>query len=207
MAGSSNFTSWVSTATASFGPRPISSATSSGQPTTSASTSGNRSGVANDARPSMTTVSKPSSRASRTSERATSTAPTTTSRGPDREDLDEQRARTELDGPRLAALERLAAAVDELRVQRRVAERAVQRAVVVDDQLGLGWRTLPRRVLAEAGRRRVGGSGVTTATRARRPRRATAASTATAGTAGSTKTSIVPPQASPTSQACSSLMP
>ena len=57
IAGSSNFTSWVSTATASAGPRPISSASSSGQPTMSRSTSGNRASVANAARPSMTTVS------------------------------------------------------------------------------------------------------------------------------------------------------
>src|SRR4051794_17074429 len=35
IAGSSNLTSWVSTATASLGPRPMSSATSSGHPTTS----------------------------------------------------------------------------------------------------------------------------------------------------------------------------
>ena len=57
IAGSSNFTSWVSTATASAGPRPISSASSSGQPTMRRSTSGNRASVANAARPSMTTVS------------------------------------------------------------------------------------------------------------------------------------------------------
>ena len=42
IAGSSNFTSWVRTATASSGPRPISSATSSGQPTMSRSTSRER---------------------------------------------------------------------------------------------------------------------------------------------------------------------
>ena len=164
MAGSSNFTSWVRTATASFGPRPISSATSSGQPTTSRSTSGNRSGVANDARPSMTTVSKPSSCASRTSDRATSTAPTIDEPRPDREDLDEQRASAELGGPRQAASERLAGRLDERRVERRVAERALQPAVVVDDERRLGRCALARR---RAGPNSAGGesagSGVTTA--------------------------------------------
>ena len=57
IAGSSNFTSWVSTATASAGPRKISSATSSGHPTMSRSTSGNRASVAKAERPSITTVS------------------------------------------------------------------------------------------------------------------------------------------------------
>ena len=81
MAGSSNFGSWLRTTTASAGPRPICSAASSGQATSSRSTSGKRSRVAKAARASMTTVSKPSSRARRTRAMAMGTPPTTTSRG------------------------------------------------------------------------------------------------------------------------------
>ncbi len=151
-------TSCDRTATASFGPRPISSATSSGQPTTSRSTSGKRSGVANAARPSTTTVSKPSSRASRTSERATSTPPTTTSRGPDREDLDEQRPTAQLDRPRQAAAERRRGGLDERRVElgrRRACP--VSRPSSVTIELRLGRRAVARLVRAELARWRVGG--------------------------------------------------
>ena len=119
MAGSSNFTSWVRTATASFGPRPISSATSSGQPTTSRSTSGNRSGR-RERRPTVDDDRLEAQLAREAHEGARDLdGPDDDESRPDREDLDEQRAVADLGGARQAALEGLAGRRDELRVERR----------------------------------------------------------------------------------------
>ena len=76
---------------------------------------------------------------------------------PDREDLDEQRAAAELDGPRQAAAEGRAGGLDQLGVELRRAERAGQPAVVRDDQLGRRGRTLARLVRSELARWRIGG--------------------------------------------------
>ncbi len=156
MAGSSNFTSWVRTATASAGPSPISSATSSGQPTTSRSTSGNRSRVANAARPSTTTVSNPSSRAIATSgigdlDRADDDEPR-----PDRERLDEHV--TARRSPRSATCRAARASSggrDAARRPHGVAERPVEDPVVADDERRGGRRSLAR---ARAARTPAGGA-------------------------------------------------
>ena len=208
IAGSSNFTSWVSTATASPGPSPISSASSSGQPTISRSTSGKRASVANAARPSITTVSYPRSFARLTRVRATSTAPTTTSRGrtgyasmnswsPAISTVFEVPVREARRGPRRPAPHRRRRCRACPRAGRRRGRPAARRD-----------RALARRVLAERGRRRVGGEpGHDRATVAASVAGLAGGVQAWSGTAGDTSTSIVPPQARPTSHACSSLIP
>ena len=200
MAGSSNLTSWDRTATASFGPSPISSATSSGQPTTSRSTSGKRSGVANAARPSTTTVSKPSSRARRTSERATSTPPTTTSRGRTGKTSMNSERPAELDGPRQPAPERgLRRPSTSVGVElgRHRACRS-SRPSSWTTSSAAGGAPSPGCVRPNSAGGESAGSGVMTAEPCPpAPIDPRAASITTAGATGSTSTSIVPPQARP----------
>ena len=151
MAGSSNLTSCDRTATASLGPRPISSATSSGQPTIRRSTSGNRSGVANAGRPSTTTVSNPSSAASRTSERATSTPPTMTRRGRTGNTSMNNARPPSVHRPGQAAAEPFRGGGDQCAVKLRISERAAQLAVLGHDQLGIRRGSGPRQQEIRAG--------------------------------------------------------
>ena len=208
MAGSSNLTSWDRTATASFGPSPISSATSSGQPMTSRSTSGNRSRVANAARPSTTIVSNPSSRARRTSERATSTPPTTTRRGrTGKTSMNSERppSSTVRDRPRLSAVAAASTRAASSSGEPSVPVRTPSSVTISPASGGApspGWCG-PNSPGGEST-----GSGVTTAEPCPpAPTDARAAATTAAGATGSTRTSMVPPHARPTSHACSSLIP
>ncbi len=123
--------------------------------------------------------------------------------GPGGKRLDEDRPALDLDGPRGSPEEGLARSGDEGGIRSRRAQRAVDDPVGGDDDLGR-WRG------AVAGRPRpeLGGRGVRRATTVATAMLRTRAPVSTdAGSAGSISTSIVPPHASPTSHASSSLIP
>ena len=114
-----------------------------------------------------------------------------------------------VDGPRQAPAQGVAGLRDEGGIELRRAGLPIEPPVVADGSAHRPGRSLAGLMRPELARWRVGGErrddgrAVTAGTRSTRG----AASMTTAGTTGSTRTSIVPPQASPTSHACSSLIP